>query len=266
MRRIEPHIHMVTRTTDDYQAMALAGIDVVVEPAFWAGYDRATAAGFADYYHQLTVAEPARAAIYGVRHYCWICLNPKEAEDLDLARDVLEIIPRYLDHPRALGVGEIGLNKNSRNELEVLERHIELADERGEMILVHTPHLEDKRKGTLMIMDAICNHSGIDRGRVIIDHAEEHTIGEIKDRGFWVGLTLYPTTKCTPARAVDLIECYGADKTMLASSADWGPSDPLATVKASIEMRRRGHPEELVQKIFSQNPVAFLSQSPKFEV
>jgi len=266
MKRIEPHIHMVTRTTDDYQAMAQAGFEVVVEPAFWAGYDRATAAGFADYYHQLTAVEPARAAIYGIKHFCWICLNPKEAEDLALARDVLEIIPRYLDHPHALGVGEIGLNKNSRNELEVLERHIELADQRGEMILVHTPHLEDKRKGTLMIMDAICNHSGIDRGRVMIDHAEEHTIGEIKDRGFWVGLTLYPITKCTPARAVDLIECFGADKTWLAASADWGPSDPLATVKADLEMRRRGHPQALVEKVLSQNPREFLSQSPKFKV
>ena len=266
MKRIEPHIHMATRTTDDYQAMALAGFEVVVEPAFWAGYDRATAKGFADYYHQLTVAEPARAAIYGLKHYCWICLNPKEAEDLALARDVLEIIPQYLDHPRALGVGEIGLNKNSRNELQVLERHVELAAQRGEMILVHTPHLEDKRKGTLLIMDAICNQGSIDRGRVIIDHAEEQTIGEIKDRGFWVGLTLYPTTKCTPARAVDLIECYGADKTMLASSADWGPSDPLATVKAGNEMLRRGHPRELVEKVLSHNPQEFLSQSPKFKV
>ena len=139
MRRIEPHIHMVTRTTDDYEAMARAGFEVVVEPAFWAGFDRGTSRGFADYYHQLTVAEPARAAIYGLKHYTWICLNPKEAEDLALAEDVLQIIPDFLDRDNVLGVGEIGLNKNSRNELAVLERHIELADQRGEMILVHTP-------------------------------------------------------------------------------------------------------------------------------
>ena len=266
MKRIDPHIHMATRTTDDYQALAMHGFEVVVEPAFWAGFDRATAAGFGDYYHLLTVAEPARAALYGLKHYCWICLNPKEAEDLALARDVLQIIPEYLDHQNALGIGEIGLNKNSRNELAVLEQHIELADQRGEMILVHTPHLEDKRKGTLLIMDAICNHSSIDPGRVLIDHAEEHTIGEIKDRGFWVGLTLYPTTKCTPARAVDLIEIHGAERTWLASSADWGPSDPLATVRAGQEMQRRGHAQQLLQKVLWQNPVEFLSQSPKFKV
>lgn len=264
MRFIEPHIHMVSRTTDDYAALALAGIHTLTEPAFWAGFDRGSAAGFRDYFEQLTVAEPARAAKFGIRHYCWICLNPKEAEDLALAEDVLGLIPEFLARPNVLGVGEIGLNKNSRNELEVLERHIALAADRGELILVHTPHLEDKLKGTRLIMDAIRNEPRIDPGRVVIDHGEEHTVGEIKDRGFWVGLTLYPTSKCSPARAVDILEEHGTDRTWLNSAADWGVSDPLATVKAAEEMRRRGHGPEAIHKVFYENPRGFLGQCPKF--
>jgi len=262
---IDPHIHMVSRTTDDYEKLALAGIRTITEPAFWAGFDRGTAEGFRDYYEQLTVAEPARAAKFGIDHYTWICLNPKEAEDLALARDVLAIIPEFLDHPRSLGVGEIGLNKNSRNEVAVLEWHIALAADRDELILVHTPHLEDKRKGTRLIMDAIRSEPRIDPSRVIIDHGEEHTVREIKDRGFWAGLTLYPTSKCSPARAVDLLETCGTDGIWLNSAADWGVSDPLATVKAAHEMRMRGHPEERIEKVFYHNPRAFLGQSPKFE-
>ena len=148
MKIIEPHIHMVSRTTDDYQALALAGIGTVTEPAFWAGFDRRSVDGFHDYFNQLTVTEPKRAAHFGIRHYSWVCLNPKEAEDLALAEDVLAVLPHYLDRPTVLGIGEIGLNRNSRNELKVLERHIELAARRNELILVHTPHLEDKLKGT----------------------------------------------------------------------------------------------------------------------
>lgn len=264
MRMIDPHIHMVSRTTDDYAALALAGIHTLAEPAFWAGFDRGTAEGFRDYFNQLTVAEPARAAKFGIRHYCWICLNPKEAEDLALADEVLAILPEFLDRPTVLGVGEIGLNQNSRNEVAVLERHIELAARRNELILVHTPHLEDKLKGTRLIMDALRNEPRIDPGRVIIDHAEEHTVGEIKARGFWVGLTLYPTSKCSPARAVDILEEHGTDRVWLNSAADWGVSDPLATVKASHEMRRRGHAPEVVEKVFCDNPREFLGQNPKF--
>jgi uncharacterized protein len=266
MKIIDPHIHMVSRTTDDYQALAISGIHLITEPAFWAGFDRGTAEGFRDYFNQLTVAEPARAAKFGIKHYCWICLNPKEAEDLSLAEAVLKIIPEFLDRPTVLGIGEIGLNKNSRNELKVLERHVALAAERQELILVHTPHLEDKLKGTRLIMKTILSESRIDPGRVIIDHGEEHTIQEIKDNGFWVGLTLYPNSKCSPARAVDIIEQYGSDRIWINSAADWGISDPLATLKAADEMRMRGHSGALIQKIFYENPKAFLSQCPKFKI
>jgi len=266
MKIIEPHIHMVSRTTDDYHALSLAGIRTITEPAFWAGYDRGTVEGFRDYYEQLTVAEPARAAKFGITHYCWICLNPKEAEDLQLARDVLAIIPEFLNHERVLGVGEIGLNKNSRNEVKVLEEHVDIAAERSELILVHTPHLEDKLKGTRLIMDVISNEPRIDPSRVMIDHGEEHTVGEIKDRGFWVGLTLYPQSKCTPARAVDIVEMHGSDRLLMNSAADWGVSDPLATLKAAQEMRLRGHAERVIEKIFYGNPARFLGQCRKFKI
>lgn len=265
MKIIDPHIHMVSRTTDDYTALALAGIHTITEPAFWAGFDRRSASGFHDYFNQLTVTEPARAARFGIRHFCWICLNPKEAEDPKLAEEVLAIMPEYLDRPTALGVGEIGLNRNSRNEVRALEMQIALAAERNELILVHTPHLEDKLKGTRLIMDAIGNERRISPERVIIDHAEEHTIGEIRERGFWAGLTLYPDSKCSPARAVDILETCGTDKIWLNSAADWGVSDPLATVRAADEMRRRRHPEETIRKVLYDNPRAFLGQCPKFE-
>jgi len=148
-----------------------------------------------------------------------------------------------------LGVGEIGLNKNSRNELTVLERHIDLAARRGYLVLVHTPHLEDKRKGTRLILDALRNEPRIAPQRVVIDHGEEHTVGEILDRGHWVGLTLYPVTKCSPARAVDILELHGTERIWLNSAADWGASDPLATVKAAEELRRRGHPAEVAERV-----------------
>ena len=154
MRYIEPHAHMVSRTTDDYVALATAGCQAVCEPAFWAGFDRGSVNGFFDYFRQLTEFEPQRAAKYGLAHYCWLCLNPKEAEDLTLAGEVLDIIPQFLDRPNVLGIGEIGLNKNSRNELEVFQRHVDLAARHEQLILIHTPHLEDKLKGTKLIVDS----------------------------------------------------------------------------------------------------------------
>lgn len=265
MRAIDPHIHMISRTTDDYLAMTLGGIHTVAEPAFWAGFDRSSADGFRDYFEHLTVCEPARALRFGVRHHCFIGLNSKEAEDLVLAKEVLAVIPEYLKRPNVVGVGEIGLNKNSRNEIWVLEEQLALAAEHNELVLIHTPHLEDKLKGTRIIMDLIRSEPRLDPSRVLIDHAEEHTIREIKDRGFWYGLTLYPNSKGSPERAIDAVEIYGTDRICINSSADWSVSDPLSVLKCANEMRRRGHPAEAIDRVFYQNPHAFLSQCPKFQ-
>ena len=266
MHYIDPHAHMVSRTMDDYHAMALAGCVAVTEPAFWAGWDRSTAAGFDDYFRQLTEFEPARAAQLHIRHYCWLCLNPKEGHDRSLAGAVLARIPGYLDRPTVLGVGEIGLNKNTRNELATFEDHVELAVAHEQLILIHTPHLEDKKKGTRLMIDALRAHAGVDPARVWIDHAEEHTIRMILDAGFWAGITLYPTTKATPARAADMIEIHGAERVIVSSACDWGVAAPMGVPTFALELRRRGRRESHIRRIVYDNPCAFLGQCAKFRV
>jgi uncharacterized protein len=265
MRYIEPHAHMVSRVTDDYVAMAASGCLAVCEPAFWAGFDRSSARGFYDYFCQLTEHEPKRAARYGLPHYAWLCLNPKESEDLKLAEEVLALIPDFLNRPNVLGIGEIGLNKNSRNELTVLEWHVELAAQHDQLILVHTPHLEDKLKGTRLTLDVLRADRRIRPERVIIDHVEEHTIRPVLEAGFWAGMTLYPESKCSPARAIDLFECYGGERLWMNSACDWGPSVPLNVVYAALEMRRRGHTSAAIDQFIYGNPLRFLSQCPKFK-
>ena len=266
MKYIEPHAHMVSRVTDDYERMALAGCEAVCEPAFWAGFDRSSAQGFYDYFCQITEHEPKRAAKYGVPHFCWLCINPKESEDVKLAGEVIALIPKFLNRPNVLGIGEIGLNKNSRNELKVLEMQVDLAAWHNQLILVHTPHLEDKLKGTRLILDVLKAEKRIRPEHVIIDHVEEHTVGLVLDAGHWAGMTLYPETKCTPARAVDILETYGNERLWLNSACDWGVSDPLAVPKAALEMKRRGHPAAAIDKVIFQNPKKFLGQCPKFKV
>ena len=265
MRYIEPHAHMVSRVTNDYRDMVAAGCVAVCEPAFWAGFDRSSAAGFYDYFCQLTEHEPRRAAKFGLAHYCWLCLNPKEAEDVALATEVVGLIPKFLGRPNVLGIGEIGLNKNSRNELKVLEMHVELAVRHSQLILVHTPHLEDKHKGTRLILDVLRNQAAVRPERCIIDHVEEHTIRMVLDAGFWAGMTLYPETKCTSARAVDMIECYGAERLWMNSACDWGVSVPLAVPYAALEMRRRRHSPQAIDKMIYENPARFLGQNPNFK-
>lgn len=260
MNYIDPHAHMVSRTTDDYLMMARMGCVAVSEPAFWAGFDRCPK-GFRDYFRHLTDVEPKRAAQYGIAHHSWICINAKEAEDVGLSREVISFMPEFLDRPGVLGVGEIGLNKNTRNEAVVFSEQVDLAARYEKLILVHTPHLQDKYMGTRMILDMLRLDSRIQPERVLIDHVEEHTVRLAKDAGHWCAMTLYPTTKCTPQRAADIIEMHGPDQIMVNSACDWGPSGPAVVRDFALEMKSRGHPESVVRKVVFDNPVEFFSRS-----
>lgn len=262
---VDPHVHMVSRVTDDYERMARMGCVAVSEPAFWAGFDRGSVEGFRDYFRQLTEFEPQRAVWSGVQHYTWLCINAKEAENVSLSREVIAMIPEFLDRPGVLGIGEIGLNKNTPNECTIFREHLELATKTNELILIHTPHLQDKYKGTRMIVDMLLENDRIAPDRVLIDHVEEHTVRVARDHGFWCAMTLYPVTKCTPARAADIIERYGDDRIMVNSAGDWGPSNPLAVPDFIQELRKRSFSERRIKKIVYDNPLEFFAKSRNFQ-
>jgi predicted metal-dependent TIM-barrel fold hydrolase len=264
MYYFDPHIHMISRTTDDYETLAKMGCVGVSEPAFWAGFDRGSVDGFRDYFRQLTEFEPKRASWYGIQHYTWLCINAKEAENVSLSREVIATIPEFLQKPNVLGIGEIGLNKNTKNEATIFVEHMELALQTDEQILIHTPHLEDKYQGTRMILDMLCDDRRINRSRVLVDHVEEHTVRHVLEEGFWAGMTLYPLTKCTPSRAADIVEMYGPERLMVNSAGDWGPSKPTAVPDFILEMRKRGHAESLIRRVVYDNPLTFFRQSRNF--
>ena len=129
MKIFDPHVHMTSRTTDDYEAMAGAGILAIVEPAFWLGQPRTTAGSFIDYFNSLLGWERFRASQFGIRHFCTMGLNPKEANNTRLAAEVLELLPRFLAKDGVVAVGEIGFDDQTDAEEDVFARQIELARE-----------------------------------------------------------------------------------------------------------------------------------------
>lgn len=262
---IQPHYHAIARTAQDYERMAQSGVLCVAEPAFWAGFDRKYPETFIDYFRQITEFEPTRAAQYGIRHYAWVAVNPKEAENPELSRIVLEHMPEFFKKPNVLGVGETGLHLSTKNECEIFEAQVQLAVDYDQLLLIHTPHLHDKLYGTRKILEILDGFTKLNPDRVWIDHIEEHTIRPVREKGFWTGFTLYPITKCTAARACDMMEVYGWDRMLINSSADWGPSDPFTLQEAVLEFRRRGHSVQEATEIFFNNPCRFLGQNPKFE-
>jgi len=238
MRFIDPHIHMSARTTDDYERMSAAGIVAIIEPAFWLGQPRTQVGSYIDYMSSLVGWERFRAAQFGIRHYCTIGLNSKEANNEALAEQVLEVLPRYLMKEGVVAVGEIGYDDQTPVEDKYYRAQLSLAKEFDMLVQVHTPH-RDKKSGTTRSMD-VAIEMGMKPGRVVIDHNNEETVQEVLDRGFWAAFTIYPHTKMGNERMVEIARKYGSDHIFIDSSADWGVSDPLAVPKTARLMLERG--------------------------
>jgi len=258
MRIFDPHIHMTSRTTDDYERMHAAGVRALVEPAFWLGQPRTNVGSFTDYFDGLIGWERFRAAQFGIRHHCTIALNPKEANDSRCA-EVLDVLPRYLAKDGVVAVGEIGYDSMTPAEDDAFAAQLALAVEHELPALVHTPH-RDKITGTRRSLDLV-RSSGIDPGRVIIDHLNEVTVELVLESGCWMAFSIYPDTKMDPDRMVKILQRYGLDRMLVNSAADWGRSDPLRTLRTGETMLAAGFTADDVDAVLWRNPVAFYGQS-----
>jgi uncharacterized protein len=263
LRFIDPHIHMFSRTTDDYQQMAAAGVVAVIEPAFWLGQPRTSVGSFIDYLSTIVGWERFRAAQFGIRHYCAIGLNSKEANDEELSEAVLDVLPRYLSKEGVVAIGEIGYDDQTEAEDKAYRAQLEMARELDMLVLVHTPH-RDKKRGTIRSMEVALEH-GIDPSKVIIDHNNEETVRDVLDRGFWAAFTLYPGTKMGNERFVDIVRQYGTERIFADSSADWGVSDPLAVPKTYHLMVERGIDEADARATCYDNTLAAYGQSGEID-
>ena len=258
MRIFDPHIHMTSRTTDDYAAMHAAGVRALVEPAFWLGQPRTSVESFVDYFDSLIGWERFRSAQFGIAHNCTIALNPKEANDPRCV-PVLDLLPRYLAKDGVVAVGEIGFDNMTPAEEHAFARQLELAVEFGLPAMVHTPH-RDKHAGTERTLELVAA-SGIAPGMVVVDHLNEVTVDEADDAGVWLGFSIYPNTKMAPERMVAILQRRGLERVLVNSAADWGRSDPLLTLRTGEAMLAAGFSTDDVDRVLWRNPVEFYGQS-----
>ncbi|MEV7673161.1 MULTISPECIES: TatD family hydrolase [unclassified Streptomyces] len=254
MRIFDPHVHMTSRTTDDYEAMAAAGVRALVEPSFWLGQPRTSPASFLDYFDALLGWEPHRAAQYGIAHHCALALNPKEANDPRCV-PVLDVLPRYLAKDGVVAVGEIGYDSMTPAEDTALAAQLQLAADHGLPALVHTPH-RDKLAGLRRTIDVV-RESALPPERVLLDHLNETTVREARESGCWLGFSVYPDTKMDEDRTVAVLRAHGTEKVLVNSAADWGKSDPLKTRRVGEAMLAAGFDEDDVDRVLWRNPVAF---------
>src|SRR6185503_12691430 len=244
---IDTHAHMIARTTDDYQAMARAGVVAVIEPSFWLGQPRTNLGSYVDYLSTIVGFERFRAGQFGIRHYCCVGLNPKEANNEALAEAIMPVLAHFAAKESVVALGELGYDEQTALEDKYLRLQIELAKELELPVMIHTPH-RDKKRGTLRTMDVLAEHA-FDPRRCVIDHNNEETVREVLDRGYFAAFSIYPHTKMGNERMTEIVRLYGPERIIVDSACDWGVSDPLAVPKTAALMADRGIAAATIRKV-----------------
>ena len=262
MQFIDPHIHMYSRVTDDYERMKLSGIKKIIEPSFWLGQERTSSKTLIDYWEHLINFERKRASDFGIEHYCAISINPKEANNVQLANEALEQIEKYLERKGVVALGEIGFDKITKQEEEIFKKQLMLAEKLNMLVIIHTPHI-NKLEGTKKTFEIIkeCN---VTENKIIVDHNTEETIEMSLSHNVISGITVYPYTKLSPIRAVNIMKNFGTEKILVNSSADWGRSDPLSVPKTALQMEKDGFSRKEIEKVLYDNPNNFFKQSKNY--
>ncbi|HZC48798.1 MAG TPA: TatD family hydrolase [Nitrososphaeraceae archaeon] len=272
-RLFDPHIHMYSRTTDDYDAMSKAGIEVIVQPSFWLGSPRRHVGTFEDYWEHMITFETKRAKEFGIEHFVCISVNPKEAIERPLALDAVDAMLKkgFLDRERTVAVGELGYNLINDLEEEVFVKQMDIAAQKDMLMTVHLPH-NNKQEGMKRIEKILLNNEDENKGgskykreKILVDHNVEETIEKTLELGMWAGLSVYPVTKLSPERAMKIIKKYGTEHIMIHSAADWGISDPLSVPLVAREMRKSGEFSiNDIEKVTFYNAYEFYKQSDRF--
>ena len=255
---------MYSRTTDDYEVMSKAGIEVIVQPSFWLGSPRTSVGTFVDYWEHMISFETSRAKQFGIEHFVCISVNPKESIHRPLALEAIEPMKKILDRERVVAVGELGYNLINNLEEEVFLKQMDIANEKDMLMMIHLPH-ENKKKGMIKIEEILSQqHKKYNKKKILIDHNTEETIEKTLELGLWAGLSVYPFTKLSPKRAIDIIRKNGTENIMVNSAADWGVSDPLSVAVVAKQMQKENFSTVDIEKVTFLNAYDFYKQSEKF--
>ncbi|MES2287067.1 MAG: TatD family hydrolase [Bacteroidota bacterium] len=258
MTFFDPYIHMDSLSPKDYQKMTAAGVVAIIEPSFRLEQSLTGSVEFNDPKGGLGRWERFRSSQFGIRHYCTVGLNSKDANNEKLAEHVMSVLPLYLRKEGVVGVGDIGFEDQTKAEEKYFRLQLELAKKNKMPIQIRTPH-RNKKIATQRSMD-ICNEHGIDSFMVIIDHNNEETIKSVIDKGFWASFTINSSAKTGNERIVELIQQYGSEK-MMVNSNHHGISDSMAVPKTAALMKMNGISDKDIKKVTYQNAIDAFGQS-----
>jgi predicted metal-dependent TIM-barrel fold hydrolase len=256
---------MDTRNANDYELMAVSGVEAVLIPCTFTGQKKSSKAAFLHYFDRLTSFERKRGKAFGIDVYVAISIHPGDMHDPDSAHQALDSFSSYIDNPAVRAIGEITIQRESADEKALFERQLTLARDAGLPAIVEAPRGDNPKqldRLAVSLADAIEKYH-LDPSRIVMVDLNAQKLEQVWDLKLGAyGIPVSPALnglfvihdKVTPAAAAQLLQRYGSDRIIFNSALHFGYGDPLCLARTLLHLRQMDVPEAQLEEVFYQNP------------
>lgn len=247
---IDTHIHGDSRSSEDFEMMYLAGINTVITCSFYP-YSLINETVLLNHLNRILEFDTERAKNYGLDMKVALGIHPTNTKISP--KLIYDNLYDWIDNKKIIAIGEIGLEENSKQEIAIFKKQLNIADETKTKVIIHTPR-ENKKETLITIKEIILDN--IDPKLVVIDHVNLDIIDDLIDEEYTLGLTVQPG-KMSVKEAIEILDNNGFNRFLLNSDISNKPSDPLSVPKTIRELEKMNYNKKEIEKVAFKNAENF---------
>ncbi|MFX4291778.1 deoxyribonuclease [Streptomyces bohaiensis] len=270
-RLFDHHVHADGRNADDYELMALSGVDTVLVPCSASNELRPCGASHDARFERLLATETRRAAHFGVRAWVALSVHAADMADLPGALAGVDRLAARLADPRVLAVGELSIRRFTDDEVTLFHRQLALAAAHDLPVMVELPPSTGDFDRMVAVLRRAFAAGAVDPARVALMDVAPHMLPVAAALGVGgLGVAVSPVgdrlfqvrSKTDHRQLLALLADHGPDRLMLNSGAHFGSADPLALARTVLRLRLAGVAPPVLARIARQNAAAFFRLPP----
>ncbi len=260
MRIIDPHVHVIWMRGPDVLMMSVAGVEGAVNPTphalRWITSGDTLLRMWDDFLNRWVSYFAAR----GIELYHTLSV-PMAGIDSEGVDECLEKLPEYLKNKRVVGIGEIGLNNGTADEVRLFRAQLKIAKAHNLPIIVHTPPPGEPQvmPVTHQILDVI-REEGFPIERAVLDHTAKDTVKMRLAAGAIVGLSVcYDKNRPDDAAEMVMENPDKRDQIFINSEFGFNNDGYFSVPRAVLSLRMKGLAGKEIEKITWDNPKKFFN-------
>lgn len=251
-------MHTIFRPSKFFETYRLMGVESVISVAFYPIKPKHSAT-LEDLFRWIIERETRRLQEIGITCFCGIGIHPRSIPDI-LNPSIYDYINKNL-RERVVALGEIGLEKGTKEEIKVLEELLLIAKRNNDFpVILHTPG-KNRRKITKQLIDVT---ESLDIISGVIDHVSSENIDLALDTKLNIGLTIQKG-KLTKEQFIDIIQEYKGQTNRFILNSDLGidVAFKYGVPEVVQYMIKKEMEKEVIEKISHKNAESIFKLNEK---